>query len=216
MKTLERTSIIMLLALVLALPLSILTAGSNVLRQDVHLTNEVQEVNVEGTAATVSTLNLLGQGPVLIAIAAAVAALLVVAGRRRDAYFAIIPVTIAQFVNVALKFTFSSPRPTDAYVAVSNPASGFGFPSGHTMATVVFVGSLAYILLRETDCRWRRTGVISFAILVVLAMGFSRIYVGAHWPSDVLGAYLWGAAFTSLAIIGYQSPRLFPERRAAR
>jgi undecaprenyl-diphosphatase len=216
MKILERTSIILLLALLFAMPLSIITAGSNVLRPDVHVTHEVQEVNVEGTSTIVSTLNLLGQGPILIAIAAAVAALLIAAGRRRDAYFAIIPVTVAQIANVALKLLFSSPRPTGDYVAVSDPASGFGFPSGHTMTTVVFVGSLAYVLLRDSDCRWRRSGVVTFAVLVALAMGFSRIYVGAHWPSDVLGAYFWGAAFVSLAIIAYQSPRLLAEHRDAR
>ena len=216
MRILERTSIVMLLALLFAMPLSILTAGSNVLRQDVHVTHEVQEVNVDGTSATVAVLNQIGQGPVLIAIGAAVAALLIAVGRRRDAYFAIIPVTVAQVANLALKFLFSSPRPTTDHVAVTDPASGFGFPSGHTMTTVVLVGSLAYILLRETDCRWRRMGIASFVVLVALAMGFSRIYVGAHWPSDVLGAYLWGAAFTSFAIIAYQSPRIRPARLAGR
>ena len=216
MKLLERTSIVMLLALLLAMPLSLLTAGSNVLRQDVHVTNEVQEVNVEGTSVTVAVLNQTGQGPVLIAIGAAVAALLIFAGRRKDAYLAIIPVTVAQLANVALKLLISSPRPTTDHVAVTDPSSGFGFPSGHTMTTVVLIGSLAYILLRETDCRWRRTGITSFVVIVALAMGFSRIYVGAHWPSDVLGAYLWGAAFTSFAIIAYQSPRWLPARRAAR
>ncbi len=195
-------------AILLAMPLSFLTAGSNVLHPDVRVTNEFQAVNVEGTSTTVATLNLLGQGPVLIAIGALVAAILLYAGRRKDALFAFAPVTLAQLANIALKYTISSPRPTTDYVAVSDPSSGFGFPSGHTMTTVVLVGSLAYILLRQTDCRWRRAGIASFVIIVALAMGFSRIYVGAHWPSDVLGAYLWGAAFTGLAIVSYHSPRL--------
>ena len=216
MKILERTSIVMLLALIFAMPLSLLTAGSNVLRHDVHVTNYVQNVKVDGTSPTVAALNHLGQGPVLIAIAAAIAALLIAVGRRRDALFAIIPVTVAQLANVALKFLFSSPRPTTDHVAVTDPSSGFGFPSGHTMATVVLVCSLAYILLRETDCRWRRTGIVGMVVVVALAMGFSRIYVGAHWPSDVLGAYLWGAAFTSFAIIAYQSPHWLRIHRAAR
>jgi undecaprenyl-diphosphatase len=212
MKLIERASILMLMAIVLALPLSILTAGSNVLRPDVSVTNEFQGVQVEGTSTTVEVMNTLGQWHVLIAIGAIVALILVAFGRRRDALFAIVPVAVAQLANVGLKFMFSSPRPTTDYVAVADPAPGFGFPSGHTMTTVVLIGSLAYILLRQTDCRWRRAGIASFVVLVALAMGFSRVYVGAHWPSDVLGAYLWGTAFIGLAITTYQSPRLGSSR----
>ena len=211
MKVIKGTSLLVLLvllALVLAMPLSILSAGSSVLHPDVHVTHEFQDVDVEGTSTTVEIMNTIGQGPVLIAIGAFVAALLVAFGRRKDAFFAIIPVSLAQLANFTLKYLFSSPRPSTDYVAVTDPSSGFGFPSGHTMTTVVLVGSLAYILTRQTDCRWRRAGIASFMIVVALMMGFSRIYVGAHWPSDVLGAYLWGTAFTTLAIITYRSPRL--------
>jgi undecaprenyl-diphosphatase len=208
MRIIERTSLLILLALVLAMQLSILTAGSNVLHPDVQVTNEFQDVNVDGTSTTVGVMNLLGQGPVLIGVAAFIALLLVRFGRRKDALFAILPVTLAQLANFGLKYLFSSPRPTPDFVAVSDPSGGFGFPSGHTMTTVVLVGSLAYILLRQTDCRWRKAGITSIVVIVALAMGFSRIYVGAHWPSDVLGAYLWGVAFTGLAITAYRSPRL--------
>jgi membrane-associated phospholipid phosphatase len=205
MKILERTSLLMLGAVVLAIPLSILAAGSNVLYPDVRVSHEFQEIHFEGAAALIGLMNTLGQGPVLMAIGALVAALLLYVGRRKDAAFAILPVTLAQLANVGLKFLFSSPRPTGDYVAVTDPSTGFGFPSGHTMTTVVLIGSLAYILLRQTSCRWRRAGIVSFVVVIALAMGFSRIYVGAHWPSDVLGAYLWGTAFTSLAIIAYRS-----------
>lgn len=208
MKLSERVSVLMLLAILFALPLSILSAGSNVLTPDVQVTHEFQEVNVEGTSTAVEFMNTLGQGYVLISVGFLVAALLVAFGRRRDAMLAVIPVTAAQLANVGLKYIFSSPRPTTDYVAVTDPARGFGFPSGHTMTTVVLVGSLAYILLRQTDCRWRRAGIASFVIIFALAMGFSRIYVGAHWPSDVLGAYLWGTVFIGLAITTYQSSRL--------
>lgn len=211
MKPVGRMSILILMAIMLAMPLSILAAGSNVLYPDVRVTHEFQEVNIEGMSTTVEVMNMLGQGPVLIALGAIMAALLVAFGRRRDALFAIIPVTVAQLANVGLKYLFSSPRPTGDFVAVTDPASGFGFPSGHTMTTVVLVGSLAYILMRQTDCRWRRAGIASFVIVIALAMGFSRVYVGAHWPSDVLGAYLWGMAFTGLAILTYQSRWLQPE-----
>ena len=204
MKTIDHMALILFGTLLFAIPLSILSAGSNVLRPDVRMTNEVQQVDVAGTSVAVDLMNLLGQGPILIAIGALAAAVLLLANRRKDAFFAIVPVTAAQIANIILKLVFSSPRPSGEFVTVADSSSGFGFPSGHTMTTVVLVGSLAYVLARQSDCRWRRAGTALFVLVIALAMGFSRVYVGAHWPSDILGAYLWGTAFTVLVVISYQ------------
>ncbi|CAN5690939.1 hypothetical protein BH23CHL2_BH23CHL2_12760 [soil metagenome] len=200
--------IAILLPIMLALPLSVLAAGDNVLQPDIAVTQGVQDVNTPGASPTVDFLNELGSLGGLLAISALVAAGLLYAGRRRDALFAMMPVLAAQIANFTLKFIFSSPRPTSDLVAVTDPSSGLGFPSGHTMTTVVVAGCLAFVVLRNVDCRWRRSLVIATAVLVTLGMGFSRIYVGAHWPSDVLGAYLWGIAFSALMIILYQANRL--------
>jgi undecaprenyl-diphosphatase len=215
-KRLERTVLVILIALALAIPLSIVSAGNSVLSPDVAVTNEVQDVNTPLTGPAVELLNVLGKAPMLLALAAGIAALLLYHGRRKDAFFAIAPVAVAQALNFALKNLLSSPRPTVDHVAVNEYASGFGFPSGHTMTTVVFAGSLAFILLRGVSCRWQRGLILSAAALLVLAMGFSRIYVGAHWPSDVLGAYLWGTAFTAASMLAYRVTRFGEPRHAGR
>lgn len=212
----NRLLVALLFPLLLALPLSVLAAGDNVLEPDVAVTHEVQEVNAPGTSPMVTFLNELGSITGLLAVSSAVAATLLYAGRRRDALFAMIPVATAQLANFSLKYLFSSPRPTTDLVAVTDPSHGFGFPSGHTMTTVVVAGSIAFILLRGVDCRWRRALIIGTATAIALGMGFSRVYVGAHWPSDVLGAYLWGIAFTALMIIAYQANRLYPTNLFAR
>jgi undecaprenyl-diphosphatase len=212
----DRLIVVMLVTVMLALPLSVLAAGDNVLQPDVAVTEEVQEVNAPGTSSTVTFLNELGSMPGLLAVSSAVAATLLYAGRRRDALFAMLPVATAQLANISLKLLFSSPRPTTDLVSVTDPSGGLGFPSGHTMTTVVVAGSLAFLVLRGVDCRWRRALVIGSAIVVALGMGFSRIYVGAHWPSDVLGAYLWGIAFTALMIMAYQASRLYSTNLFAR
>lgn len=216
MKHLERTVLVILITLALAIPLSVVAAGNSVLYPDVFVTNGVQNVDAPLAEPAVALLNVLGKAPMLLALSAGVGALLLYHGRRKDAFFAVAPVTIAQALNFALKNLLSSPRPTVDHVAVNEYASGFGFPSGHTMTTVVFVGSLAFILLRGVDCRWRRGLILSAAALVALAMGFSRVYVGAHWPSDVLGAYLWGTAFTAATVLAYRATRFGESRRAGR
>ncbi|MEZ4520223.1 MAG: phosphatase PAP2 family protein [Thermomicrobiales bacterium] len=216
MPGINRLFIAMVFPILFALPLSVLAAGDNVLEPDVAVTHEVQEVNAPGTSPVVSFLNELGSITGLVAVSVAVAGTLYFAGRRRDAVFALIPVTAAQLANLTLKYMFSSPRPTTDLVTVTDPSRGFGFPSGHTMTTVVVAGSIAFLVLRGVDCRWRRALVMGTAAVVALGMGFSRIYVGAHWPSDVLGAYLWGTAFTALIILAYQTNRLHPSSLFAR
>ena len=200
--------LILLVPILLVLPLSLVASGDNVLHPDVAVTREVQDVDAPGTSPTVDVLNELGSLGGLLAISAAVAAALVYTGRRWDAFFTMVPVIAAQVANFTLKFLFSSPRPTTDLVAVTDPSSGFGYPSGHTMTTVVVVGCIAFIVLRGVDCRWRRGLVVGGAAALALGMGFSRIYVGAHWPSDVIGAYLWGIAFTAFMILVYQASRL--------
>jgi undecaprenyl-diphosphatase len=216
LRRIERTVVVVLIALSLAIPLSIFAAGNSVLDPDVAVTNEVQDVDTPVTNPAVAFLNELGRAPMLLAVASAVSALLLYTGRRKDALFAIAPLAIAQALNFGLKTILSSPRPTGDHVSVSEYASGFGFPSGHTMATFVLVGSLVFILLRGVSCQWRRSFVLGAAVVVMLGMGFSRIHVGAHWPSDVLGAYLWGTVFVTLSVMAYGAIRLDSTRPAVR
>lgn len=183
-------------ALLLAIPLSALTAGNSILQPDVMVTGGVQDMRWPGVSAIVALMNWLGSGAPLIFVGLFIAYTL--AGFRRfgDAVFVLLAVGCSQIANALLKHVFVSPRPPDEFVAASQQSGGFGFPSGHTMSALVVVGCLAYVLMRTSDRRWVRLAVPALSALVVLSMGFSRIYVGAHWPSDVLGAYLWGSLFT--------------------
>jgi undecaprenyl-diphosphatase len=183
-------------ALLLAIPLSALTAGNSVLDPDVMVTNGVQDLRWPGVTFIVAIMNWLGSGGPLVFVGMFIAYIL--AGFRRfgDAAFVLLAVATSQIANAVLKHLFVSPRPPDEFVTASQQSGGFGFPSGHTMSALVVVGCLAYVLMRTSNRRCVRLSVPVMSGLIVLSMGFSRIYVGAHWPSDVLGAYLWGALFT--------------------
>ena len=104
-------------------------------------------------------------------------------------------------INQVLKFIIQRPR---AVVCRLATASGFSFPSGHSMAAMAFFGLLAWLVWKyEADRRLRCLYATGFALVIVM-IGVSRIYLGVHYASDVLGGFClsmaWLAVYTRVAV----------------
>ena len=78
--------------------------------------------------------------------------------------------------------------PTSAYYVERS----FSFPSGHATLAAAFYGFLAYAIVRDAPARGQRAGVAGALLMLVVAIGLSRMYLGVHFLSDVLGGYLLG------------------------
>ncbi|WP_009632420.1 phosphatase PAP2 family protein [Synechocystis sp. PCC 7509] len=91
-------------------------------------------------------------------------------------------------LNVLLKQLFSRARPAlwDRVVDVGQ----YSFPSGHAMVSMVIYGFIGYIL--ATRYRRQQVWIISLTTLLVVAIGFSRLYLGVHWPTDIIAGYAAG------------------------
>jgi undecaprenyl-diphosphatase len=101
-------------------------------------------------------------------------------------------------INLLLKSLIARPRPNISPLIFESTTS---FPSGHAMNSLVFYFTLVFLIYRLT--KNRRLSLISFmfAVIVVLLIGFSRIYLGVHYPTDILGGYLLGSLWFASCII---------------
>ena len=179
---------VVLLAAVL--PLSVVARGSGVLPGDVAVSRAVQGLDWPGIASGAAFFNAAGGASGTLIVTLLVCAALLAAGKRAAATLVIAALAI-RVANPILKETIDSPRPTGELVRVTEQAGGFGFPSGHTMGVVLFWG-MVFALAGGIGRRWLRWAVRTGAVLMMAAVGLSRIYTGAHWPSDVVGGVLWG------------------------
>lgn len=129
------------------------------------------------------------------AIAIGIASILVMRKRYAKVTFFAMSMGGALLLNICLKYIFERARP-DIWNQLVTETS-FSFPSGHAMASAALALSVAYIL-------WRK-GIRSIlavgAVLYVLLIGFSRLYLGVHYPTDILAGWLVSTAWVALLIL---------------
>ncbi|MFE9258922.1 phosphatase PAP2 family protein [Streptomyces sp. NPDC006879] len=141
---------------------------------------------------------------VLRLLTAGVAAALWWRGQRRRAWWVLGTLAAAGALNNGLKLAVGRPRPQ--WIDPVDSAPHAAWPSGHALTAAVVFGLLVWIL-------WDRVPVLvsaSVAVVSVLGVGFTRLYLGVHWLSDVLGGWLLGSALV------LSSVRLFARGRPGR
>jgi undecaprenyl-diphosphatase len=119
-------------------------------------------------------------------------------GSRTDALVLLIAALLTP-LSYPLKELIASPRPTPDLIQVAVESGGYGFPGGRAGNAVLIAGALAWIVTRRIESPAGKAVVWVAAIVWIVLTGVARIRVGAHWPSDILGAWLWtGAAMLIL------------------
>jgi undecaprenyl-diphosphatase len=151
----------------------------------------------------------LGDPFVNIVLFCTVLLVLLVKRCYRAAAFWIVAVVGGLLVVQSLKWAISLPPPVPLY----GGASAYGFLSAHTTMSLILYGFLAILIVREITVAWR-WGLISGVVLVAFVIGFSRLYLGAHWLSDVLEGYSVGAIWMAVVGIAYlkKADKALPKR----
>lgn len=94
---------------------------------------------------------------------------------------------ISGALNQLLKFIIQRPRPNDLRLIQE---SGYSFPSGHSMASLAFYGFFIYLIYKKIKNKYIKIILITILTILILAIGFSRIYLGVHYLSDVMAGFL--------------------------
>jgi undecaprenyl-diphosphatase len=142
----------------------------------------------------------LGNGWLIFPLSAILAYRLARQGRRREAALLILAAVGAKLLEQILKSQFHRLRP-DPFFDYPRPGS-YSFPSGHALLSCSFYPTIAWILPPQDWPRARTLAVRTFAILLTLCIGFTRVYLGVHYPTDVLGGYAGAIAWTSIVRAG--------------
>jgi undecaprenyl-diphosphatase len=145
-------------------------------------------------AEKVTWLGTLG----VLALFGVIAVAVLVHARRRDgAVFLTVTMVGALALENGLKFSFQRVRPPPFFG--SEPVT-YSFPSGHALFSLCFYGALAIAASRSMHSAAMKTGIWIATVLLVLAIGGTRIYLGVHYPSDVLGGYLVAIAWIAIVL----------------
>ena len=101
------------------------------------------------------------------------------------------------------------PRPADPSIHIAAHLSDYSFPSGHVIQYTTLFGFCCYVVYIAWRNTWLRNLVLVALAATILLVGPSRVYLGEHWPSDVLGAYLFSAIWLAVTIEAHRLKRRF-------
>ena len=170
---------------------------------DLLVTREIQEQRAWDPTPLMKCISIFGDAavapfPVIIA-----ALLFYITYRRREARFTL-AVIFPNLLNMLIKILIHRPRPTLEDAKILDDFAQYGFPSGHVVHYVVFFGFLvAVMIVDKTISTFGRMFVGIISAFLICTVSISRIYLGAHWATDVIGGYLFGIVYLGIILKFY-------------
>ena len=158
-----------------------------------HADNPALPIGPAFLESSMIDITALGGTTVLTLVSMLAISFLLLRGRWRQALLAAFATGAGAIMGKLLKSLFARPRPEVVPHLVE--VTSLSFPSGHSLNSAIVYLTLAVLLARSFEERRLRAYTIVVAVLLVLTIGFSRVYLGVHFPSDVLAGWSIGAAW---------------------
>ena len=200
----HRGEIVFAASLVIYAALALLAHYNAYFGWDLRVALAIQSISATAFRTLMIWVSVLGNGWVPTVLVAAISLGLILARLRIEGLICMVGVASGAGVNRMFKALVDRPRPSEPLVQVVYDVAHESFPSGHVVFFIEFFGWLlfvSYVLLKAGVLRRITIGLLGTLIAII---GVSRVYLGAHWPSDVLGAYLAGGIWLMLMIEIYR------------
>ena len=203
--TRSRTTVLGLLATALALLLFAWIAIEVVRGEgaefDVAVRNAVHAWAFPRLTWVMRGFSQVGEAPFLISAGLLVFWRLAASGRKRAAVLLVGTVLGSEALTQILKLVFHRPRP-EAFFGLPNPEM-YSFPSGHAITSCCFWGVLAAILAARSHSLPVKAAIWTMASVLAAMVGFSRVYLGVHYPTDVLAGYALAVVWVAVVRARY-------------
>jgi membrane-associated phospholipid phosphatase len=160
---------------------------------DLQITRAIQAINLPFFALLMSVISWPGFAPQSIVITGLIIVLIYSLGLHWEAVMALIASGLSTGINLLVKDLVQRPRPTTGAVNVIDILNSYSFPSGHVMHYLGFWGFIGFLVFSLMKPSLKRSFLLTLIGIPIALIGISRIYLGEHWASDVLGAYLLGS-----------------------
>jgi membrane-associated phospholipid phosphatase len=169
---------------------------------DYWFSKEIQEHQSPVLDSLMKIISWPGYMPRSLISIVLVAGIFYLAKFKKEAFYILLTL-LSGVVSAILKLAVNRPRPTEPLIKIIETAKSQSFPSGHVILYVVFFGFITVLMVRLKSISGVVRGIVAAVSLVfIFSVPFSRMYLGAHWFTDVLGGFLSGVI--CLYIISYQ------------
>jgi undecaprenyl-diphosphatase len=191
--------------------MAILVSRNTIVNFDSAIISYVQGLEAPRLTVVMNFFSFIGDTIAVVVLSLLTLVLLYKVFKHRSELILFISVMVgANILFLTLKLFFQRARPDLHRLA---EASNYSFPSGHATMACALYGVLTFILWRHIATSLGRTIFILFGMMMILAIGISRIYLGVHYPSDIIAGYFISTFWLTLSIGFYQR---YKEKRYAR
>ena len=184
MKKITKELILITFLSILFILLTILTINNQIYSIDNLIHSYILSIRNNNLTNTMNIITNLGGATCLLATSSI---LLIIKNNKKIGINLFLHLILGFIINQLTKHIFVRPRPIG--INLINE-SGYSYPSGHSMISLIFYGYIIYLIFKSNLNKFIKSIIITLLIILILLIGFSRIYLGVHYFTDVIGGFL--------------------------